>query len=332
MKKISKQKSIFLVIPTIRNLDFLQSWADEFRDCQIVIVEDHQKKEIQTPSIPFRAVHHFSWADIHCDFGKNAWIFPRRNAGIRSYGFWKAYELGASVILTLDDDCYPAETDFVHTHLENFSAKAPTSWFPTYPDPDYIFTRGFPYKVRDQLPVVISHGLWSGVVDLDAKTLLKNQNLVQEAYPPLRQFVPRGYYFPMSSMNLAFTRAAIPLMYFPLMGENEKGVPWGFDRFDDIWAGIIAKKIVDHLGWGIINGSPFIRHRGDSDRQVNARKEKSGLIVNERLWKLVDEVPLTKRTAATCYLELAEKIRFPQRRYFRRLRQAMKIWVRLYLS
>jgi hypothetical protein len=179
---------------------------------------------------------------------------------------------------------------------------------------------------------MISHGLWSGVVDLDAKTLLRHPKLNQGAYPPLRQFIPRGFYFPMSSMNLAFTRAVLPLMYFPLMGEDDQGSPWGYDRFDDIWAGVIAKKIADHLEWGVINGSPFVRHRGDSDRRKNLRKEKSGLIINERFWKLVDEIQLTKRTAATSYLELSEKIRFPMGYYFRKLRQAMKIWAKLFLS
>lgn len=332
MNHIKGAPAVFLVIPTIRNLNFLASWGDEFADCHIVIVEDHEQQEIETPSIPSRSIHHYSWSDIDSELGKHAWIIPRRNAGIRSFGFWKAHELGAQVVITLDDDCYPEEPGFVHTHLENLSSKAPTRWFSTYPDPAFLFTRGFPYRVRDRLPVVISHGLWSGVVDLDAKTLLNYPQLDQDAYPPFRQYVPLGSYFPMSSMNLAFTRDAIPLMYFPLMGEDASGNAWGFDRFDDIWAGIFAKKIVDHLGWAVVNGSPFVRHRGDSDRNANLRKEKDGLVVNERLWKLVDEVRLTERTSVACYLQLAGQIRFPRSVYFARLRRAMTIWADLFDS
>ncbi|MCH7951731.1 hypothetical protein IH980_03275 [Patescibacteria group bacterium] len=323
--------SVFVVIPTIRDLAFLKSWKGEFRDCQIVIIEDREKKEIACPSVPAKAIHHFSWEDIHKDFGIDEWIFSRKNAGIRSYGFWKAYRMGADVVITLDDDCYPTGSSFVQTHLENLSVKAPRDWYPTYPDPKFMFTRGFPYKARDQTPVMISHGLWSGVVDLDAKTLVNFPKLNQNPYPPIRQFVPNGLYFPMSSMNLAFKREATPLMYFPLMGVGSDGTGWGYDRFDDIWAGLFAKKIVDHLGWSIVSGSPFVHHKGASDRFQNIQKEKDGLVVNEWLWRRVDSMELTRRTAARCYLELAEKIRFPKQRYFRKLREAMLIWAKLFL-
>ncbi|OGY18913.1 MAG: hypothetical protein A2900_01255 [Candidatus Chisholmbacteria bacterium RIFCSPLOWO2_01_FULL_50_28] len=331
-KTKNSRLSIFLVIPTIRSLDFLKEWDVEFKDCQIVIVEDHEKKEISIPSIPSQTIHHFSWTDIENDFGEKGWIFPRKNAGIRSYGFWKAFEMGADVIVTMDDDCYPTGTDFVQTHLENLSFKAPGDWFPTYPDPKFMFTRGFPYKMRNQMPVVVSHGLWSGVVDLDAKTLVKFPKLNLPPYPPIRQFVPQRFYFPMCSMNLAFKRKATPLMYFPLMGESKDGTRWGYDRFDDIWAGIFVKKIVDHLGWSVVNGSPFVLHKAASDRLGNVRKERRGLAVNEWLWKRVDEVKLTKRTAAECYLELAEKLRLPKRRYFMKLRSAMIIWAQLFMK
>lgn len=324
--------SVFVVIPTIRDLTFLKSWGKEFKDCEIVVVEDHEKKEIKMPHIPAKAMHHFCWNDIRKDFADREWIFPRKNAGIRSYGFWRAYKMGAEVIITIDDDCYPVGDGFVSTHVENLSLQASQSWFPTYPHPKFTFTRGFPYKVRDESPVVISHGLWSGVIDLDAKTLVKYQKLNQDPYPPIRQFVPKGFYFPMCSMNLAFKRDVIPLMYFPLMGESVNGTKWGYDRFDDIWAGIFVKKIIDHLGWSVVNGSPFIHHKGASDRVKNVRREASGLVTNEQLWKRVDKVRLTKRSAARCYFELAEKIRLPQQRYFRKLREAMIIWGKLFLS
>ena len=47
-------KKVALVIPTIRNLDFLKSWKDEFGDCIGIIVEDHPQKEIKTPNKYFK--------------------------------------------------------------------------------------------------------------------------------------------------------------------------------------------------------------------------------------------------------------------------------------
>lgn len=321
----------FLVIPTTRDLSFLAEWGDEFRDCHLVVVEDHPTQQLPTPKGNHQGVYHLTWKNIKQDFKKNEWIFSRHNAGLRCYGFWKAYQLGADSIVTIDDDCYPADKNFIATHITNLSLRAPTGWTTTYPHPDFVFTRGVPYTIRDKKPVVISHGLWTNKIDLDAQTQLKHPNINMPPYPPFLQFIPPGSFFPMCSMNLAFRREAAPLMYFPPMGSDPAGRPWGYDRFDDIWAGIFAKKIVDHLGWSITNGSPFVEHRKASDPHKNLKKEKGGLVINEDLWRRVNMVRLTSTTAARCYIELTQKISFPRGAYFTKLRSAMKIWAELFL-
>lgn len=323
--------NISLVIPTIRNLSFLSVWGNLLSSCNLIIVEDHAKKEIQTPTGRYKSVSHYTWADIKKDFGDDEWIFSRYNAGVRSYGFWKAYKAGADVIITLDDDCYPVDRDFLARHVSNLSLHAPISWTTTFPHPDFVFTRGIPYDIRDSVPVKMSHGLWSNHIDFDGITQKKYPNVKISGYPPLLSFIPKGVYFPMCSMNLAFTRDITPLMYFPLMGKDPGGTPWGFDRFDDIWAGIFAKKIMDHLGYAAVNGSPFVEHHKASDPDINIEKEKTGLPVNEKLWQWVDRVILTKRTPAACYKELAQKTAFPRTRYFKKLRQAMIIWSELFV-
>ena len=99
-------RDVFIVIPTIRNLDFLESWRDEFKDCIGIIVEDHHSKEIMTPQKYFEKVFNYSWEDIDKELGEDSWIISRKNSGIRCYGFLKAWQMGAEVIITLDDDCY----------------------------------------------------------------------------------------------------------------------------------------------------------------------------------------------------------------------------------
>ena len=324
--------NIFLVVPTIRSLSFLDEWKDQFKNCSLIIVEDHQKKEIMTPVRGFAKTYHYCWEDIARDIGKDEWIFSRKNAGIRSYGFWKAYMLGADVVITLDDDCYPTEEGFVEQHLSNLEDKAPTAWFPTFPHPTYLFTRGFPYGVREGAPVVVSHGLWSNKMDMDAKTQLAIGDVNVLAYPPLRQFVPVGYYFPMSSMNLAFARQVIPLMYFPLMGKDPDGASWGYDRYDDIWAGIFVKKILDHLGLAVVNGSPFVEHRKASDPEVNLIKEKEGMLENESLWKDVSRVVLKSPSVVGSMQELLQADFFGKSNYFTTLQKAMSIWVKLFFD
>lgn len=321
---------IFVVIPTVRTLKFLKKWKDQFRNCFLVIIEDHENIQIETPTIPCRGVYHYAWRDISQDFGADEWIFSRKNAGIRSYGFWKAYALGADIIVTLDDDCYPVGNTFINGHLANLSRRAPAGWTTTYPHPEFMFTRGIPYGIRSQYPAVISHGLWTNKIDLDGKTEIRHPGIHLPAYPPIAQYIPKDVYFPMCSMNLAFKRVVTPLMYFPLMGFDPEGNRWGYDRFDDIWAGIFAKKITDYLNFAVVNGSPFVEHRKESNVRDNIIKEKSGMAVNENLWRIVDAVILTKDTPYSCYREIAEKTDFPDTEYFKKLRTAMMIWSRLF--
>lgn len=329
--KVKEMLKIFLVVPTIRNLSFLKYWKSEFKNCHLIVIEDNPEFKVLVDNLNFLSVNRYCYTDIKKDFGKEEWIIPRKNAGIRSYGFYKAYQLGADVIITIDDDCYQVETDFVQKHISNLCFKAPSGWMNTYPNPNFFYTRGIPYSNREKISIMISHGLWSGSLDLDAKTEFKIKTSINEKpYPFFRQILPFGYYYPMCSMNLAFKRQVVPLMFFPMMGQDSEGNKWKYDRYDDIWAGIFSKKIMDHLNLGVINGSPFVEHKKASNVSDNLKKEKKAMRVNEILWKKVDEVKLTKRNPKDCYIELAKKIKFPKEEYFEKLREAMIIWANLF--
>jgi hypothetical protein len=325
-------QKISLVIPTIRDLTFLSAWGKAFLDCDLIIVEDRNQKSVSIPHSYFRSITHLCWQDIQADFGSEEWIFSRKNAGIRSYGFWKAWQNGADIIITLDDDCFPVDDPehFVSAHIENLSTKAPQQWFATYPDPKWMFTRGFPYSIRQQYPVMVSHGLWSGALDLDGETESALPSLLTEkAYPPMRQFIPFGYYYPMCSMNLAFRREVVPLMFFPMMGSKIDGSSWGFDRYDDIWAGILSKKVMDYMGLCVINGWPMVDHRKRSLPSKNRQKEKLGLVENEQFWKCVASLDLMSKSSAVAdvYAELIHNVDFPKTTYFTHLKKAVRIWI-----
>lgn len=321
---------VSLVIPTIRSLHFLNDWREHLAAIDVIVVEDHKTKQIEIPDVLCRSIIHYTHDDIENDFGKNHWIIPWKVSAVRAYGFYKAYQAGADIIVTLDDDCYPLSNDFFERHKKNLSLKTPDRWVPTYPFADHLYTRGFPYSTREKLPVKISHGIWSGMPDFDAPTHLQNQRLNVSQIPDLLSIIPRGSYYPMSTMNVAFHRDVTPLMYQFLMGEDKAGARWGYDRFDDIWSGIVVKKIVDHLGWGVVSGSPAIEHRKASDVFQNLKKESAGIEANEWFWKVIDEVRLTKSTALACYEELINKVKFPDTEYFTKLKTAMHTWVGLF--
>lgn len=276
---------ISIVVPTIRKKQikkFLEAWKDEFKDCKVYVIWDTPK----------------GWKEIENDLGKDAWIISRKNAGCRIYGFLKAYRDGADYIISLDDDCMPDSKDFVKTYIEALNRKVPTSWVYTLPE---IWTRGFPYKLRRESQVMLHMGLWEGVPDLDAPTQL---------FVPLDNYkcsvknkiVPKGIYFPFCSMNFGFRRELTPHLYFPLMGEGQP-----YDRFDDIWAGVLVKRYLDKNNYAVTYGKPYVRHDRASNVYTNLRKEASGLEVNEEFWK-----------------------KMPKGDYFKKLKKAQKIWRSLF--
>jgi len=325
-----KKDKVFIVIPTIRDLNFLEKWKKQFVDTHIIICEDRPQKSVKIPKVGKKR-YHYSWKEIDDDLGKDSWIIPRKVSAIRNYGFLKAHQMGADIIVTIDDDCYPVKNhDLIKLHSQNLSLKTPLKWTNTYPDARHMYTRGMPYLNRQQAPVMLSHGLWTNILDHDGPTHLQNLNFKAEFAEHFLQIIPQNAYYPMCSMNLAFRREIIPLMYFPLMGEDKNGTKWGYDRFDDIWAGIFSKKIMDHLGYSVVNGAPFVKHKKASDPFKNLIREATGIETNEKVWQEVDKAELSSDNVLDGYQELIEKVEFPKNDYFNHLRRAILTWISLF--
>jgi hypothetical protein len=328
---------VAVVVPTIREdcaRRFLAEWANDLRDALVIVVEDNPRRSFTLP--PY-AEHH-AWDTIEADLGPAAWIIPRRSSAIRAYGLLKAHQAGAEVIWTLDDDCYPEDAwrgSYVAQVAGTLGTSVPSgAWWNTIAGTG-LYPRGHPYGTRgDAEPVMVSHGLWSEIPDLDGRT--------QQAHPDFRLppaearvRVPAGALFAMCGMNLAFRREMAPAMYFMLMGEDMMGVPWGFHRFDDIWAGLMVKRICDHLGYAVMSGAPSVRHSRASDPAANAAKETAVLAAHEEFWPAVASVPLTADTVAGCYRELAAAVAglgipAPRRGYWDMLGAAMDVWAGLF--
>jgi reversibly glycosylated polypeptide/UDP-arabinopyranose mutase len=305
-----------LVVPTIRDVSFLTDWRPQLERCHVIVCEDGPERTVELPPGIDGVV--YSWREIDAELGADAWIISRRSSAIRSFGFWKAWQQTPDMIVTLDDDCYPLSDRLFDGHWLNLQRRVTLGWAKTAP----FYTRGFPYLVRDAARVALSHGLWLGVPDLDAPTQLVNPSLRIDSVETA--VIPRGTYFPMCGMNLAFAPEITPAMYFLLMGSN-----WQFDRFDDIWAGVFAKKICDHLGLAVVSGQPAVEHRRASNVFTNLRKEAAGIEANESVWRAVDAVRLDARDVKGCYIELADRLPL-EGEYWDRLREAMRIWGRLF--
>ncbi len=321
---------VSVVIPSIRTVDFLNDWERDFKNADIIIVEDAAKKSIKPPKIQCNSLIHYDHSDMEKELGELSWIFPWKSAAVRSYGFYKAWQNKADVIISLDDDCYPDTPDFIHQHLQNLETKLPTDWCPTYPFREELFTRGFPYLNRAKIQTALSHGLWSEVPDFDGITQLMSNGKTYPQLPPILHIIPPGMFFPMSGMNLAFRAEITPLMYQLVMGFKKNGQSYGYDRFDDIWSGIFAKKVLDHLNFGAVSGSPFVRHARASNVFTNIKKEATGIEKNEVLWQAVAKVKLKSKTVVGAYKELMTAVELPKEEYFTTLRKAILQWLTLF--
>lgn len=349
-------KSLAVVIASCREesmVRWLEAWKEELHDVPIYLIEDNPKPVFKLDFDGYTFVSRWSWEGIDRELAENSWIIPRRTSAIKSFGFLKAVQDGHDYIWTLDDDCFPekyhAQWPYKELMKHRLEDSYPVdSWYNTLPFPGTLYPRGYPYGIRqDEQPVMIHHGMWSGVPDLDGITALEHHRLRLDPATGFER-VPTGQMFAMCGMNLAFRAEMAPAMYFGLQGRLRKSDhgplidgtrPLPFDRFDDIWAGLFAKKVADHLGYAVTTGSPSIIHTKESDPTQRVIKEGPGIAAHELLWPKIagSDLHAGFTTVKSSYSALADRVdsasydeQMPFPDYWKKLAEAMKIWQGLF--
>ncbi|KAG6426190.1 hypothetical protein SASPL_110409 [Salvia splendens] len=293
-----------IVIPTIRNLDFLEMWRPFFEPYHLIIVQDGDpSKVIKVPEGFDYELYNRN--DINRILGPKASCISFKDSACRCFGYMVSKK---KYIYTIDDDCFVAkdptgkDINALEQHIKNLLSPSTPHFFNTLYDPyreGADFVRGYPFSMPCQAPYV------------DAVLT-----------------IPKGTLFPMCGMNLGFNRDLIgPAMYFGLMGD---GQPIG--RYDDMWAGWCTKVICDHLNLGIKTGLPYIWHSKASNPFVNLKKEYKGIYWQEDIIPFFQAVKLPKEctTVQQCYLELAKEVKAKLSDtdpYFTKLADAMVTWI-----
>lgn len=264
--------NIAVVIPTIRpemHAKFVEAWQHLFdkHKVELVTVWDGDEPYIEHRDKAYEVLGQ-PWSHL----------ISKKCAASRNAGFKFVDEKLKDVeyIITLDDDETPVG-DPIQDHLEALNQHVPVSWFPTTiinKGTDYM--RGFPYGVRQEAEVVVSHGVWKVNPDYDAPTQLHTNAEVGFYRGP----IPKGVFFPFCGMNVAFKRKVLPYMYYAPVGAYK-----GAERFDDIWAGLEIKKDVDRLGFAIVTGYATTNHTRASNVFQNLEREAVGIRKNEMYWK-----------------------------------------------
>ena len=270
---------IACIVPTIRPEQFdrfVTAWAELFDRHGVYCIP---VSDGDTP--------HINGTTAGAILGKDADLIYNHSDVCRNLGFAYIARFMPRVthILTLDDDVAP-RGDPLADHLSALDKRAPISWLSSSPD---AFTRGFPYDVRHEAPVMVSHGVWYGNADWDATTQLKNNNALLDSF--YRGPVPKGSILPFCGMNVMIRREVLPLFYFAPMGPRASLDDKQWDRFGDIWLGVCLKRELDARGWAMVTGYAAVEHTRASNVRVNLQKEAAPLAWNERFWQEGDETP-----------------------------------------
>lgn len=263
------KKTIAVVVPTIRPEGynaFRERWAEQFKKHNVaeVTVWDGEFPTVTVDGV--RDDREIKGRELVANFC----------AGVRNLGFLYVaqYMPDVEIVVTLDDDMTP-DGDTIGDHVAVLDKHLPSSWFSHSGD---AYMRGFPYGVRTESPVMLSHGVWQKNPDWDAPTQLLNNNAPHSEY--YRGAIPKGLFFNFCGMNVAFKREALPYVYYAPVGDFV-----GAERFDDIWAGVAFKPDFDALGWVVATGYASCIHERASNVFKNLEHEAVGIRYNEEFWK-----------------------------------------------
>ncbi|MBA7502440.1 hypothetical protein ES706_01026 [subsurface metagenome] len=288
-------------------------------------------------------------------FPKLERIIPYNSDNRRNIGYLIAVERGAEIIVSLDDDNFVRNEDYLAGHQIVGSTQTlktvqssnnwfnPCSMLETEPKKN-IYPRGFPYSKRwkDDYQftystgrIVINAGLWLGNPDVDAVTNL-NEPVKTVAMKSEQVMLAKGTFAPINTQNTAFHRDVLPCYYYISMGTHING--YTLDRYGDIWSGFFAKKVINQIGDRVAFGHSLTDHRRNiHDLFKDLQNELWGMILTDKIVPLIESIRLTKRTYSDAYLELAKKLNAminessefsaDIKNYFSQITDNMKVWV-----
>lgn len=318
---MSNKPKIVVVIPTVRPeqyKSFISAWKPLFEKHSVILVTvwDGESPAVTIYNYgtgkPEEIEHSQTLYHTHKS------LVYRYTDACRNLGFIVAAHLNPDYILTLDDDVEPVRrlhevtfepapytNDPIQSHINVLQKKVPLGWMNTAHDTD-LYLRGVPYSIREEAPVMLSHGVWVGTPDFDGETQLGLENCVYcdntgkknrvkastieelcekcqgsgrgDGVPYSLSYyvgpIPRGVLFPICGMNVMIRKEALPYFYFAPMGPDTRQE--GLNRFSDIWCGIHLKREFDRLSWACYTGGSTILHTRASDAKKNYEQEKLG--------------------------------------------------------
>jgi hypothetical protein len=293
-------KDKLVIIASVRNPDVISDYAknmaahkfDKDETLFMILTEDFVDKSTYTSKLKDSGLEGMVLNQRDRDkilkenrLEKYAKLIPKRTHAETSFGLMymllhEEFKYG----FFIDDDTAPApKFNYFKSHIDKLNYKGRVEEVRS--DKGWVnvlyqcfkrrglYPRGYPYSkmgehtsvssTKINKPVYISQGLWTNIPDLDAIRILMDGNLDGRSKTRLAVsdykgnfVVGKRNFLTVCSMNLAFRREIIPAFYQMRMDDN----PYHISRFDDIWSGCIAKKVLDGAGGHIMSGFPLCIH------------------------------------------------------------------------
>ena len=278
---------------------------------------------------------------------------PWNSVQRRNVAILFALELKSELIITIDDDNFLHDKDFLNSHLNQmnignkYELSSKTGWvnvckFLKEKNSNNFFHRGYPITKRynsqnsklNKKPkakkICVNAGLWLGDPDVDAVTRLA-QKIVATKYLLKKNFVlEKKTNSPFNSQNTAIIAESFPAYFLsPFVG-----------RLDDILASYVYRKVSDHLNYHVSYGKPIVvQHRNYHNIWKDLDKERFYTEFLEVFFEVMNNIRLSKKNYFDCTEELIGKIEFEikkkkystlvgeERKCFKDIVKGYKIWL-----
>jgi hypothetical protein len=347
---MTQKRKTDIVVTTIFEPAWLAGYLDNLRahgrsdDVTLRIICDRK-----TPATVYAAAQAAQREGFHIDcptldeqqaylhkLGLRDDFIPWNTDNRRNIGFLRAWESGADVLISIDDDNYcRADSDFVGSHhvvgssvgkdtAASVAAGAP--WYNICELLDLqtgaaVYARGYPYAAREPQQkatangapgtlsgrtIALNAGLWLDDPDVDALTRLALGPRAAAAAPQAVLLAPETW-SPINTQNTGLMRAAIPAYYYIRMGFPLQGLR--IDRFGDILSGYFVQKCAKHLGHVARLGGPVAEHhRTPHNLFKDLYHELAGIVLVEELLPWLQQLPLSGDDYSTAYAALADAL------------------------
>nr|GMC50555.1 probable UDP-arabinopyranose mutase 5 [Ipomoea batatas]GMC91262.1 probable UDP-arabinopyranose mutase 5 [Ipomoea batatas]GME19164.1 probable UDP-arabinopyranose mutase 5 [Ipomoea batatas] len=316
---------------------FMEEWRPVFSRFHIIIVKDPDlKEELKIPSGFNYEV--YTQSEMQRVMGSSTVNFSGYSC--RYFGYLVSTK---KYIVSVDDDCLPARddkgnlVDAVAQHITNLANPATPFFFNTLYDPfreGADFVRGYPFSLRTGVSCALSCGLWLNLGDYDAPTQAIKQRQRNTRYVDAVLTVPAKAMMPMSGINIAFNRELVgPALLPSFRLANEGKLRW--ETVEDIWSGMCAKVVCDHLRLGVKTGLPYVWRKERGSAINSLKKEWEGVKLMEEVIPFFQTVRVSPQavTVEDCVVEIAAAVKQQlgqKDAVFTRAADAMIEWIKLW--